>query len=91
MYKCCSLLGWPSIANTVRLEVPEIDSIPKIPVFSISSNDAKIVLTQLGGPDPPQGGVYKLDRFALHARFFLFCKIEHANFLFDYLNCSSWC
>ena len=88
MYKCCSLLGWPSIANTVRLEVPEIDSIPKIPVFSISSDDAKIVLAQLGGPDPPQGGVYKLDRCALHAQFFLFCKIVQLNFPFDYLNCS---
>jgi hypothetical protein len=50
------LAGWPSISGAVRLDVDsdnynynDNSVIPKIPVFSISSDDAKVLLGQLGG------------------------------------------
>jgi N-acetylated-alpha-linked acidic dipeptidase len=36
-------------------------SLPKIPVQPISYNDAKVVLSKLGGKEAPQGWTGKLD------------------------------
>ena len=43
------------MTGSARIDLDENNSVPKIPVFSISPDDAKAILGQLGGPDPPPG------------------------------------
>jgi hypothetical protein len=47
--------GWPSVSGAAWIDPDENESVPKLPVIGISSDDAKLVLGQLGGPEAPSG------------------------------------
>ncbi len=47
--------GWASVDNAYRLPVEDREGVPRIPAQPIGYDDAREILSRLGGPEAPEG------------------------------------